>query len=137
MQRLSMLALTASLALVLAACGGTAATSAPPASSAAPPSTAASEAAADCESSTDAAAVDVAIAGFAFEPDPVTAAVGDVITWTNEDSQPHSAVVGDAGCETETLAQGDAGSLVFNAPGTYSYVCGIHPAMTGTIEISG
>jgi plastocyanin len=81
--------------------------------------------------------VEIAIADFAFDPEAATASVGDVVGWTNSDSAPHSAVFGDAGCGTDTLASGDAGALVFNEAGTYEYVCGIHPAMTGTLEVSG
>jgi plastocyanin len=56
------------------------------------------------------------------------------VTWTNEDSAPHSAVF--EGCETAQLSQGDSGSLVFNEPGTYDYVCGVHPTMTATLEVT-
>ena len=90
-----------------------------------------------CATSTDTPAVEVAIAEFAFDPADATASVGDVVAWTNDDSAPHSAVFGDAGCGTDTLATGDSGALVFNEPGTYEYVCGIHPAMKGTLEVSG
>ena len=140
------------LVLLVAACGGgsgAAGVSSAPASVAA--SVAASEPAASsggassagasagtaCATSTDTPAVEVAIAEFAFEPADGTASVGDVVGWTNDDSAPHSAVFGDAGCGTDTLATGDSGALVFNEPGTYEYVCGIHPAMKGTLEVSG
>ena len=101
------------------------------------PASAGGSAGGACASSTDAATVEVAIADFAFDPAEATASVGDVVGWTNNDSAPHSAVFGDAGCGTETLANGDSGALVFNEAGTYEYVCGIHPQMKGTLEVSG
>jgi plastocyanin len=123
------------------ACGGAATPSPERSAPTVPSAPAASQPAAAtagaCADSTDPATVDVEIAGNAFSPRTVQAAVGDVIAWTNADQAAHSAVVGDAGCATDTLAQGEAGALVFTAPGTYDYVCGIHPRMTGTIEVSG
>jgi plastocyanin len=131
--------------LVLAGCGGSASPSAAgvtqPASQEAPPASAPeaepSSASKACEETTEPGTVQVSIAGNAFEPDTVEAGVGEAITWTNEDGVPHSAVVSGAGCGTATLRQGDSGSLVFTAPGTYDYVCGIHSNMTATIVIAG
>lgn len=144
MQRLSQPLLILIAGLALAACGGGTTTSAPAASPAATP--AASEAApseggaaAACESAPAgaAAAVEVEIRDFTYSPEPVSAAVGDVITWTNADSAPHTASLEDGSCGTENLNQGDSGGLVFNAPGTYTYRCNVHPGqMAGfTIEV--
>jgi plastocyanin len=82
-------------------------------------------------------AVTVDIKDFKFSPDPVKAKVGDVIAWTNGDSTSHTASLSDGTCGTDTLAQGATGALVFNAPGTYTYQCNIHPTqMKGyTIEV--
>jgi plastocyanin len=84
-----------------------------------------------------AAAVTVEIKDFSFAPDPVTAAVGDVIAWTNADSAPHTASLTDGSCGTEQLGQGATGALVFSAAGTYTYQCNVHPGqMSGfTIEV--
>jgi plastocyanin len=109
--------------------GGAAASSAAPAASA--------SAAAACADATEAATVEVGIANFAFDPATAQAKVGDVVEWTNNDSAPHSAVIDGASCATETLAGGQSGALVFNEPGTYNYVCGIHAQMKGTVEVSG
>ena len=80
----------------------------------------------------------VTVAGFAFSPSTVTARVGEVVGWTNQDSAPH-AVGLDANdsCRTPNLGAGDVGTLVFSEPGTYPYHCRIHPDMRGTIEIEG
>ncbi len=135
--------------LGLAACGGSVAspsqTASPPASqpSSAPVSQpAASDAAPSepagatvCAESTEAATAEVTIAGSSFGPDPIQARVGETISWTNRDQVPHSAVIGSA-CRTSTLRNGETGSLAFTEAGTYEYVCGIHPSMTGTVEIS-
>jgi plastocyanin len=129
-------------AILVAACSGGAATTAP---SAAPVSEApaVSEAApsegggaAPCTATTEAGTVEVTIAGRAFGPGKVTAAVGDVIVWTNKDSVPHTATLDDDSCTTSSLGEDASGALTFSAPGTYPYHCRIHPDMTGTIEIS-
>jgi plastocyanin len=131
----------------LAACSAGSPSGAPPSTPASPPSVpasppvasasapAGSPAAAACAETTDAATVEVRMAGRAFSPATATAKVGDVVGWTNNDSAPHNAIFG-AGCRTATLEQGDSASLVFTAPGTYGYACGIHPDMTATIEVS-
>ena len=129
-------------AILVAACSGGAATTAP---SAAPVSEApvASEpapseagGAGPCTATTEAGTVEVTIAGRAFGPGKVTAAVGDVIVWTNKDSVPHTATLDDDSCTTSSLGEDVSGALTFSAPGTYPYHCRIHPDMTGTIEIS-
>jgi amicyanin len=84
--------------------------------------------------------VAVEIAGFKFNNgEPVTVAVGTEVVWTNNDSMDHS-IEFDAASEIPTspdLAQGDTYSFTFTEPGTYSYICGIHPRMTGTIVVEG
>lgn len=80
--------------------------------------------------------IEVTIVDFAFEPADIEAAVGQTVRWTNEGGQPHNIRSEDASITSpivlrepfEWLAEGDAGT-------TYNYVCGIHPAMTGTITI--
>ena len=146
MSRTLSLAVAAALLLIVAACsGGTAASPAPASqapSSEAPTSEspAASEsgvATEACAPSTDAGTVTATIADFAFSPATITAKVGDVISWTNNDSAPHTATVkSDATCTTENLANGASGGIVFNTAGSYDYFCKIHPTMAGKIEVS-
>jgi plastocyanin len=77
------------------------------------------------------------IKGFAFSPATITAKVGDVVTWTNNDSAGHTATLkDDASCTTPTIAAGSTGSMKFTAAGTYDYFCKIHPNMTGQITVS-
>jgi plastocyanin len=84
------------------------------------------------------AAVSVEIVDFAYSPEPVTAAVGDVIGWTNGDSAPHTATLDDGSCDTGNLSQGATGLLVFNEAGTFTYHCNVHPTQMKdfTIEIT-
>jgi plastocyanin len=132
-------------AFMLAACGAGAtpspAASAPTAGSAAPAAAsggggggAACAAAAAGASGT----VTVTIKNFAFSPQPVQAKVGDVVTWSNQDTAPHTATLDNGACSTDPINPGSSASLVFNTPGTYTYHCKIHPTqMKGyTIVVS-
>jgi plastocyanin len=74
-----------------------------------------------------AATVTVTIKDFKYAPQPVQAKVGDVIAWSNQDSAPHSATLDAGACDTKTINPGAQAMLVFNAPGTYTYHCSVHP----------
>jgi plastocyanin len=140
MRRFTYLFLITLAAAALAACGGATTTPGATVGASAPAgSPAASDAGAACaEAPADSTpAVTVEIRDFSYDPEPVTAAVGDVIAWTNADSAPHTASLTDGSCGTDSLGQGATGALVFNAPGTYEYRCNVHPGqMSGfTIEV--
>ena len=135
MRRLALTLLTALSLAALAGCGG-GATPTPASSTSTTPSTAASAAggasapaAAACApaASGAAATVNATIKDFAFSPQSISAKVGDVISWKNDDSAPHTATLEDDSCGTDTIASGASGALVFNVAGTYTYKCKIHP----------
>jgi plastocyanin len=76
---------------------------------------------------------DVAIVDFAFEPEIATIAVGGTITWTNTGQAPHTIFADWA--DSDIMDPGVTFSWTFEEAGTYDYICGLHPAMTGTIEV--
>lgn len=77
---------------------------------------------------------EVEVTDFAFDPETATAAVDEEVTWTlADDSSAHTVKFDDE--ESEELAAGDTYSRSFSEAGEYSYVCGIHPQMTGTVTI--
>ncbi len=78
----------------------------------------------------------VPIAGFAFAPKSLRVAVGAKVTWTNEDSAPHTATADDATAfDTGTLAQHASRTITFARAGTFTYHCAFHPFMTATITV--
>ncbi|MCR4334174.1 MAG: cupredoxin family copper-binding protein [Patescibacteria group bacterium] len=81
------------------------------------------------------ASATVNIKSFAFSPSQVNIKVGDKVVWTNLDSAPHD-VTFENGEQSKTLAQGESFDTVFNEPGTYPYICSIHPSMKGTVIVS-
>ncbi|MBI4180450.1 MAG: cupredoxin family copper-binding protein [Chloroflexi bacterium] len=75
----------------------------------------------------------VAIRGFAFNSSQITIKVGDTITWTNQDSVPHT-VTGD-GFDLGNLAGGQSRSYTFITAATFTYHCNIHPYMQGQVTV--
>ena len=70
-----------------------------------------------------------------FKLPDLTINVGDTIEWTNLDTAPHTATAVNKAFDTDRLEKGDAHSITFDKPGTYSYYCTIHPYMKGTVTV--
>jgi len=77
----------------------------------------------------------VAISNFAFSPATLTITAGDTVTWTNDDAELHTATGTGGAFDSGNLAQGDSFSFTFTTPGTYDYICTLHPTMTGQIVV--
>lgn len=78
----------------------------------------------------------VTIAGFAFDPASRTVAVGDKVTWTNNDGTAHTATANGGAFDTGTIgASGGSATVTFAKAGSYAYHCKIHPSMTGRIVV--
>lgn len=77
----------------------------------------------------------VTIEEFSYSPNPLRVKVGTTVTWTNNDSEPHSATADDGIFNTGTLDQGQSGSVTFTKAGAYTYHCSFHPNMTGTVIV--
>jgi plastocyanin len=82
----------------------------------------------------------------AFDPNPVKASVGSTITWTNNDSTPHTVTSGSNGkpdgkFDSSTgfktlLTPGQTFEHKFTEAGQYPYYCQLHPNMVGTVSVS-
>ncbi|HKX25008.1 MAG TPA: plastocyanin/azurin family copper-binding protein, partial [Actinomycetota bacterium] len=77
----------------------------------------------------------VAIQGFAFAPTTLDVAAGMEVTWTNQDPAPHTVTADDGSFDSGTIDPGATFSAVFDQSGTLTYMCNIHPAMTGTVRV--
>jgi plastocyanin len=86
----------------------------------------------------DAATFLVTMANYAFSPAGLTVHVGDRVTWTNQDAAPHDVTTTSApvAIHSPTLERGDSWSYTFTTPGTYVYICSIHPDMHATITVA-
>ena len=101
----------------------------------------------------------VTIKGFAFGPATVDITKGTTVTWTNQDTVPHTVTTGTApptfpplpSGESPTpfpsLSSGDGRvnsgriepngtfSFTFSQTGTFNYFCAVHPAMKATLTV--
>ena len=76
----------------------------------------------------------IVIDNMEFIDGKISIAKGDSITWLNNDSISHTVDIETIGT-SGTISTGEVFNYTFNTPGTYNYVCGPHPSMTGTITV--
>jgi plastocyanin len=81
--------------------------------------------------------LDVQVVDFAFQPANLTVPVGANVTWTNTGKRPHTVSADDGSFDSGRLDPGEQFSHTFTQPGTYTYHCGFHPEMIGTITVTG
>ncbi|MBB5889203.1 cupredoxin family copper-binding protein [Kutzneria kofuensis] len=79
----------------------------------------------------------VTMAQYAFAPASLTVHVGDTITWTNQDQAPHdvTTTAGPVAVHSPMLMTGQSWTYTFTQPGTYAYICSIHPDMKAQITV--
>jgi plastocyanin len=79
----------------------------------------------------------VAIEEMSFSPSRIEIASGTEVVWTNTAFIAHSVMSNDlAFRDSGLLDQADEFRQVFTEPGIYTYWCGPHPTMTGTIVVT-
>jgi plastocyanin len=79
---------------------------------------------------------EVSMEGIQFDPAEVTVAVGDTVTWTNNDSVDHDVTADSfSSGEAGGLAGGDTFEHTFDEAGSFDYVCTVHPGMEGTVVV--
>jgi beta-lactam-binding protein with PASTA domain len=112
----------------------TSSTTAPPATTTtAPPTT--TTTAPPTTTTTAPVSTQVTIADFSFTPDTLTVNAGDTVTWVNNGPSDHTVVADDGTFQSPNLSTGQTYSNTFSTAGTFSYHCGIHASMTGTIVV--
>ena len=84
-----------------------------------------------------AGAAEVGIVNFKFTPATVTIKVGGTVDWTNHDDIGHTVSFAGQGINSKILQHNDRFSHTFDTPGTYTYICSIHPFMHGTVVVTG
>jgi plastocyanin len=76
---------------------------------------------------------------YRFAPEAISVPAGTTVTWNNNDNFTHSVQFTDGGLPTEPqlMQPGDSTTFTFAAPGTYSYLCHLHPQdMRGTVTVT-
>jgi YVTN family beta-propeller protein len=77
----------------------------------------------------------ISIANFAFAPSELTIAAGDTVTWSNDDSAPHGLAYKDGAPGANLLLPGAKFARAFDRPGSYDYICSVHPYMSGKVVV--
>jgi plastocyanin len=72
---------------------------------------------------------------FAYQMAHFQVRTGTTVTWTNQDSAPHSVTFKNGMKDSGLLYQGQSFSYTFNTPGTYQYYCTVHPNMVATVTV--
>jgi plastocyanin len=77
----------------------------------------------------------VVMKNFDFSPMMLTVKAGTTVTWKNLDGEPHTVVSPDGAFRSHALDQNDTFSFKFDKPGTYRYICSIHPKMMAAVVV--
>jgi plastocyanin len=78
----------------------------------------------------------VHISNFAFKPPSITVAAGQRVTFVNDDEEPHTVTAAGKTFDSEGLDLHGSWQHVFTKPGTYAYICSLHPFMKGTVVVT-
>jgi plastocyanin len=70
-----------------------------------------------------------------FRPASLTVAAGTTVTWHNTALVPHTATALDGAFDSGRIDGGASFSYTFTTPGTFEYMCTIHPTMKGTVVV--
>jgi len=76
-----------------------------------------------------------AVDGYSFNPFRASVKVGARVTWTNNGNTAHTIVAQDGSWTTGKLLPTAIGTVVFDKPGTYTYICKEHPWSYGQIIV--
>ncbi len=72
---------------------------------------------------------------FAFSPGTIVIRAGDTVRWTNDSSASEGHTATGEGFDSGFMREGDTYSHRFSKPGSFSYICSIHPFMKGTVTV--
>lgn len=135
--------------MLLGACGGSSGQDEAATGAQAPSSTPTE----DEEVESSGAENEVTLQTFRFEPGDIEIAVGDSVTWTNNDDILHTVTSGigqeqgvpgvskdkdakpDGLFDQEMDSVGATFEFTFDEAGTFDYFCAIHPGMTGKVVV--
>ena len=77
----------------------------------------------------------VIIKDFDFAPMSITVKAGTSVTWKNLDGEPHTVTSVDGLFRSGAIDQNESFTFKFDKPGTYKYLCSIHPRMTAAVIV--
>ena len=77
----------------------------------------------------------IQIQKFLFTPKEITVKPGTTIVWTNKDETPHAIIASDGSFLSKAMDTDDHYEHTFAAEGDFSYLCTLHPYMTGIVHV--
>ena len=77
----------------------------------------------------------VSFANFAFAPAEIVIDAGQQVEWSNDDGAPHGLAFRDGAPGTDLLLPGARFARSFAQPGSFDYVCSVHPYMSARITV--
>jgi plastocyanin len=81
------------------------------------------------------APVTIEINHFTFGPNDITIDAGTTVEWVNHDETIHNIVMPTARIASPGMDTGDHFTHSFDQPGDYTYLCALHPHMTGVVHV--
>jgi plastocyanin len=75
----------------------------------------------------------VTIKGMKFSPANLSVKVGDTVTFTNQDSVPHTATASNGAFDTGRISRGQSKRVTISTKGAIAYICTVHPMMKAQI----
>lgn len=70
-----------------------------------------------------------------YVPNPIRVSVGQTVTWTNKDHEPHDVTSFAGGFSSGPIAYGTHYRWRATKPGTFHYFCTLHPDMHGVVIV--
>ena len=71
-----------------------------------------------------------------YAPATRAIAAGTWVTWSNDGQDAHTVTAVDGAFDSGDLEPSEGFSWYFDQPGTFEYVCSLHPWMTGKIVVA-
>jgi plastocyanin len=75
----------------------------------------------------------VVIQNFKFSPATLSVKAGDTVTFTNQDSAPHTATASNGAFDTGRISKGQSKRVTISTKGAIAYICSFHPMMKARI----
>ncbi|HEX4484017.1 MAG TPA: cupredoxin family copper-binding protein [Solirubrobacteraceae bacterium] len=86
-------------------------------------------------SGTAASEASVQIVYRVYRPADLTVLAGQTVTWHDSSLTPHTVTALGGAFDSGRIEVGGSFSYTFSTPGTFAYMCTIHPTMKGTVVV--
>lgn len=81
------------------------------------------------------ATVTVSIKNFTFSPSAPSIAIGQEVTFINNDNMDHTVTADNGSFDSGVIPPGGTFKKVFDSAGLFNYHCSIHPSMKAKVEV--